>query len=93
MSDQNLFFDVVVIGGGYVGCEVVVVVVCMGVCIVFVIYMFEIIGVMFCNFVIGGLGKGYFVCEIDVFDGLMGCVVDQGGIQFCMFNWCKGLVV
>lgn len=68
------------VGGGYVGCEVVLVVVWMGVNIVLIIYKILIIGEMFCNLVIGGLGKGYLVCEIDVFDGLMGCIVDRFGI-------------
>lgn len=55
------YFDVIVVGGGYVGCDVVVVFVWLGVKIVFVMLKCDGIGVMFCNFVIGGLGKGYFV--------------------------------
>lgn len=74
------YFDVIVVGGGYVGCDVVVVFVWLGVRMVFVMLKWLGIGVMFCNFVIGGLGKGYLVCEIDVFDGVMGCVVDVVGI-------------
>lgn len=48
---------------------------------------------MSCNFVIGGIGKSYLVKEIDVFGGVMVEVIDKGGIQFCIFNSCKGLVV
>lgn len=74
-------FDVVVVGGGYVGIEVVVVVVRKGVCMVLVMLnLYKMIGEMSCNFFIGGLGKGTFAREVDVFDGLMVCVVDGGGI-------------
>lgn len=73
-------FDVIVIGGGYVGCEVVFVVVWVGVMILFLMYWVDMIGIMLCNLVIGGFGKGYFVWEIDVLDGFMGCVVDLLGI-------------
>lgn len=70
----------IVVGGGYVGFEVVMVLVCMGVNMVFVFLCVDDLGMMFCNFVIGGLGKGYFVCEVDVFDGVMGWLVDVVGI-------------
>lgn len=80
---MNLFFycyDVIVIGGGYVGIEVVLVVVCIGVCILLLIYNIEMVGVMSCNLVIGGIGKGYLVKEIDVLGGVMVYVVDCVGI-------------
>lgn len=86
-------FDVIVVGGGYVGIEVVFVVVCMGVNMLLFIYNIEMIGQMLCNFVIGGIGKGYFVKEIDVLGGVMVLVIDKGGIQFRILNFFKGLVV
>lgn len=73
-------YGVIVIGGGYVGMEVVLVSVCMGVVILLLIYNIEILGQMFCNFVIGGIGKSYLVKEIDVLDGVMVWVIDKGGI-------------
>lgn len=93
MFDFFYYYDVIVIGGGYVGIEVVLVVVCSGVCILLLIYNVEIIGVMSCNLVIGGIGKGYLVKEIDVFGGVMVYVVDCVGIQWCIFNVFKGFVV
>lgn len=86
-------YDVIIVGGGYVGIEVVVAVVCSGVWMVLVSFDLMMIGVMLCNFVIGGLGKGYLVCEVDVFDGLIGCVLDVVVIYYWMFNWLKGLAV
>lgn len=86
-------FDVIVVGGGYVGMEVVLVFVCMGVKILLLIYNIEMFGQMSCNLLIGGIGKGYLVKEVDVLGGVMVVVMDESGIQFWIFNLLKGLVV
>ncbi|MEM7301372.1 MAG: tRNA uridine-5-carboxymethylaminomethyl(34) synthesis enzyme MnmG [Pseudomonadota bacterium] len=86
-------FDVIVIGGGHAGCEAVSIASRLSVRVALVTHRFDTIGAMSCNPAIGGLGKGHLVREIDAFDGLMGRVADQSGIQFRLLNRKKGPAV
>lgn len=87
---QEVFFDVLVIGGGHAGIEAALAAARLGGRVALVTHDLDSIGQMSCNPAIGGLAKGHIVREIDALGGAMGLNADATALQFRMLNASKG---
>lgn len=89
-DNENIYFDIIVIGAGHAGIEAAWCSSRMGCSVGMVTMDLDAIGRMSCNPAIGGTAKGHLVKEIDALGGVMGRIADDSGIQFRLLNKSKG---
>jgi len=87
---MNLFYDIIVVGGGHAGCEAASAASKMGSKTLLISHDLTKIAQMSCNPAIGGIAKGQIVREIDALGGMTGIITDKTTIQFRMLNRSKG---
>ncbi len=87
---EQLFADIIVVGGGHAGIEAATVAHKMGLKVRLLSLHAEKVGELSCNPAIGGTAKGQVVKEIDALGGLMGEIADEATLHFRMLNRSKG---
>lgn len=87
---EQLFADIIVVGGGHAGIEAAAAAHRMGLKVRLLSLHAGRVGELSCNPAIGGTAKGQVVKEIDALGGLMGEVADEAGLHFRMLNRSKG---
>jgi len=90
---EQLFADVIVIGGGHAGIEAANAAHKMGLKVRLLSIDANKVGELSCNPAVGGTAKGQVVKEIDALGGLMGEITDECSLQFKMLNRSKGPAV
>ncbi len=90
---QNLYYDVVVVGGGHAGIEAATMSSRLAAKTALITFHKNDIGTLSCNPAMGGLGKGHLIREIDAMGGLIGRASDMSGIQFRVLNKTRGEAV
>ena len=92
-SQDNVSFDVIVIGAGHAGVEAAWAAARLGRRVAICTLSDGTVAHMPCNPAVGGTAKGHLVREIDALGGLMGRAIDATGIQFKLLNKSRGPAV
>jgi tRNA uridine 5-carboxymethylaminomethyl modification enzyme len=90
---MNLFYDIIVVGGGHAGCEAAHAAAFLGAKVLLITMDMTKLAQMSCNPAMGGIAKGQIVREIDALGGCSGIVTDRSMLQFRMLNKSKGPAV
>lgn len=91
--NNDMIFDIVVVGAGHAGIEAGVICAKMGMKTLVLNINLDTVGWASCNPAIGGPAKGVVAREVDVLGGVMAKVTDSTMINVRMLNTSKGIAV